>query len=117
MLPALEVRGSSSMHGMGMGQDKGMSGSSKPQHVLYCVAGHKLYAGSLPSYDKHNREMIHMGNNAIVDVSHTKQLNYYHIIQFISLRALLLIMQMGEFDELRLTQSYFTDRKGAKIPS
>lgn len=67
MLPALEVR-SSSMNS-NMSQDKGMGSSSKPQHVLYCVAGHKLYAGTLPSYDKHNREMIHMGNNAIVDVS------------------------------------------------
>jgi hypothetical protein len=69
MLPALEVRGSSGMNGMNMGQDKGLGGSSKPQYVLYCVAGHKLYAGTLPSYDKHNRELIHMGNNAIVDVS------------------------------------------------
>jgi hypothetical protein len=68
MLPALEVRGSSGMNGMNMGQDKGLGGSSKPQYVLYCVAGHKLYAGTLPSYDKHNRELIHMGNNAIVDV-------------------------------------------------
>lgn len=68
MLPALEVRGSSSMNGMN-GQEKGLGMPSKPQFVLYCIAGHKLYAGTLPSYDKHNREMIHMGNNAIVDVS------------------------------------------------
>ena len=68
MLPALEVRGSSSMNGMN-GQEKGLGMPSKPQYVLYCIAGHKLYAGTLPSYDKHNREMIHMGNNAIVDVS------------------------------------------------
>ena len=25
-------------------------------------------------------------------------------------------MQMGEYDELRLSQSYFVDRKGVKIP-
>ena len=69
MLPALEVRGSSSMNGMNS-QEKGLGMPSKPQYVLYCIAGHKLYAGTLPSYDKHNREMIHMGNNAIVDVSY-----------------------------------------------
>jgi hypothetical protein len=69
MLPALEVRGSAGMNGMNMGQDKGMGSSSKPQYVLYCVAGHKLYAGTLPSYDKHNRDVIHMGNSSIVDVS------------------------------------------------
>jgi len=68
MLPALEVRGSSSMNGMNS-QEKGLGMPSKPQYGLYCIAGHKLYAGTLPSYDKHNREMIHMGNNAIVDVS------------------------------------------------
>ena len=71
MLPALEVRGSASMNGMN-GQEKGLGMPSKPQFVLYCIAGHKLYAGTLPSYDKHNREMIHMGNNAIVDVSRFK---------------------------------------------
>lgn len=69
MLPALEVRGSSGMSGMNMSQDKSLGSSSKPQYVLYCVAGHKLYAGTLPSYDKHNREVIHMGNSGIVDVS------------------------------------------------
>lgn len=69
MLPALEVRGSSGMNGMNMSQDKSMGSSSKPQYVLYCVAGHKLYAGTLPSYDKHNREAIHVGNSGIVDVS------------------------------------------------
>lgn len=69
MLPALEVRGSSSMNSMNMGQDKGLGSSSKPQYVLYCVAGHKLYAGTLPSYDKHNREMMNLGNGVLGDVS------------------------------------------------
>lgn len=69
MLPALEIRGSATVNGMNLSQEKGLGMPSKPQHVLYCIAGHKLYAGTLPSYDKHNRETIHMGNNAIVDVS------------------------------------------------
>lgn len=80
MLPALEVRGSSSMNGMNS-QEKGLGMPSKPQYVLYCIAGHKLYAGTLPSYDKHNREMIHMGNNAIVDVS-------YCLFQFVHVCSL-----------------------------
>ena len=71
MLPALELRGASSMSGMNhlSSQEKGLGMPSKPQYVLYCISGHKLYAGTLPSYDKHNRETIHLGNSTIVDVS------------------------------------------------
>lgn len=79
MLPALEIRGSATVNGMNLSQEKGLGMPSKPQHVLYCIAGHKLYAGTLPSYDKHNRETIHMGNNAIVDVSYSSCLSAHTI--------------------------------------
>jgi hypothetical protein len=29
---------------------------------------------------------------------------------------LLIVLQMGDYDELRLSQSYFVDRKGVKLP-
>ena len=67
MLPALENRGSTGSNGLN--QDKGLGVPSKPQYVLYCISGHKLYAGTLPSYDKLNRDTIHMGNSSLVDVS------------------------------------------------
>mmetsp|Transcript_21852 Transcript_21852/g.36906 ORF Transcript_21852/g.36906 Transcript_21852/m.36906 type:complete len:262 (+) Transcript_21852:3-788(+) len=110
MLPALEYRGTGG-GGYGGGSGGGFShlyrsdtrsggaGASslgllapKPQHVLYCIAGHKLHAGSLPSYDKNNRETIHLGAGPVAaDASF-------------------------ECEELRLNQSYFSDRKGVKIP-
>lgn len=54
------------LHGrLGGSQDKGGIGlTSKPQFVLYCISGHKMYAGRLPAYDVSARDNIHLGSNA-----------------------------------------------------
>lgn len=78
-----------SMMSRGSAQDKGIGLTSKPQYVLYCISGHKMYAGRLPTYDLSTRDNIHVGasNNR----------------------------ENGDFDELRLSQTYFADRKGNKL--
>ena len=44
-------------------QDKGIGMTSKPQFVLYCISGHKMYAGRLPTYDLSARDNIHVGQS------------------------------------------------------
>ena len=77
--------------GMG-GKGYGMSGgNSKPQHVLYCISGHRMYVGRLPAFDLSTRDNVHLGPAAVAASS-------------------------VELDELKLSQTYFADRKGQKLP-
>ena len=61
MISALESRASISFNSMNLSQEKGIGVPSKPQHILYCISGHKLYAGRLPSFDRSHRDHIHVG--------------------------------------------------------
>jgi hypothetical protein len=74
------------------GYGGGHGANSKPQHVLYCVHSHRLYVGRLPSFDVSPRDNVHLGPAAAAAGSGKEDL-----------------------DELKLSQSYFTDRKGAKL--
>ena len=42
------------------GLEKDIGLSSKPQHVLYCLSGHKLYSGFLPTFDVTSRDRINV---------------------------------------------------------
>lgn len=63
---AISGPGGVSMGGGGIrygGLDKDIGLSSKPQHVLYCLSGHKMYSGFLPSFDVSSRDRIHLTSN------------------------------------------------------
>ncbi len=49
---------------IGSVQDKGIGLTSKPQFVLYCISGHKMYAGRLPTYDISARDNLHVGHGS-----------------------------------------------------
>jgi hypothetical protein len=42
----------------GLERDIGLS--SKPQHVLHCLSGHKMYSGFLPTFDVSSRDRINL---------------------------------------------------------
>lgn len=46
------------------GLDRDIGLSSKPQHVLYCLSGHKMYSGFLPAFDVSSRDRINFTSNA-----------------------------------------------------
>lgn len=41
--------------------DKELGLSCKPQHILYCLAGHKMYSTFLPSFDLSSRDRVNIG--------------------------------------------------------
>lgn len=71
---AISGPGGVSMGGGGIrygGLDKDIGLSSKPQHVLYCLSGHKMYSGFLPSFDVSSRDRIHLTSNYSREVSNS----------------------------------------------
>lgn len=65
--------------------DKVVGMPSKSKYMMYCIAGHKLYSSRLPTYESKGEAHRHSS------------------------------MKEVESDELRLNQTYFSDRKGSKL--
>ncbi|RYH21172.1 hypothetical protein EON65_21325 [archaeon] len=40
--------------------DKELGLASRPQHILYCIAGHKMFSAFLPAYDTSNRDRMNV---------------------------------------------------------
>ena len=40
--------------------DKELGLACKPQHILYCIAGHKMFSAFLPAYDTSNRDRMNV---------------------------------------------------------
>lgn len=60
---AINGPGGVSMGGGGIrygGLEKDIGLSSKPQHVMYCLSGHKMYSGFLPTFDVTSRDRINV---------------------------------------------------------
>lgn len=51
------------------GLEKDIGLSSKPQHVLYCLSGHKMYSGFLPTFDVTSRDRINITSTYGKEVS------------------------------------------------
>lgn len=104
-------------------QDMGIP--SKPLNILYCIAGHKMYAHSVPTVDiRHARDAPHVSwpiphtIGKIVYITTFSSAVYWNLLDLdfqIAHFILCISSQATEATEIKLAQSYFSDRSKAKL--
>lgn len=91
--------------------DKELGLSCKPQHILYCLAGHKMFSAFLPSFDLSGRDRVVLGAGG----GHSNKEVSTLLLTLYATHVTNCWVQAVEMDELKLNQHYFSDRKGAKL--